>query len=277
MKMHDSRPDPIYSFMVDYHIHTPRCGHASGELSDYVERCIIKGISEIGIADHFPLLHIKDPRLSMSLEELPYYVEDFERLRDCFPKAVLKLGVEADYVPSELEKLSNLIKDYPFDYVYGAVHYIDGWGFDDPRYLDGYGHWDLFELWSRYFETLGDAAECGIFDILAHPDLIKKFGFKPDEDLSSIYLKAVRRIAKAGVTVEVNTAGLRKPVGEIYPSSDFLMLCKDNGVAVTLGSDAHNPEEVGAGFDLALEMLNKCGYEEIAVFRERRRSSVRIN
>ncbi len=255
--------------LVDYHLHTPRCGHASGVPEDYVLAGLERGLAEMGFADHLPLLHMRDDTLSMPLEQLPAYVEDIVGLSRRYPEARLRLGIEADFIPTHLDRIAVLVAAHPFDYVIGSVHFIGGWGFDDPRYLDGYRDRDLYELWRRYFELLGDAAECGLFDILAHPDLIKKFGMRPQADLGEIYGDCVQRIAASGVGIEVSTAGLRKPVGEIYPAPEFLRLCCAAGVPVTPGSDAHSPEEVGQDFEMLPDFLAACGCREIAVYRDR--------
>ena len=260
--------------MVDYHLHTARCGHALGNMEDYARRADALGLAEIGFSDHFPMLHIEDRALAMGLEELPAYVEDVERLRAAFPHLGVRLGIEVDFLPETVHRIGPMLEPFSFDYVMGSVHYVDGWGFDDPRCIEGYQGRDIFALWARYFEFLGEAAECGLFDILAHPDLIKKFGFRPEADVSLLYENCLDRVAKAGLAVEVNTAGLRKPVGEIYPSEEFLKACRERDIPVALGSDAHQPEEVGDRFNEALELLLRVGYEGITVFSGRRRSTL---
>lgn len=262
--------------LVDYHLHTSRCGHAEGRLEDYAGKAIEVGLSEIGFSDHFPLLHIEDPTLSMGLDELPTYVSEVEELRGRFPRLEIRLGIEVDYMPETARRLPAFLEAYPFDYVMGSIHFVDGWGFDDPRYMDGYAGRDLHALWSRYFDLLAEAAECGLFDVLAHPDLIKKFGFRPAGDVSEIYRACLDRVAGAGLAVEVSTAGLRKPVGEIYPGEDFLRLCRERDIPVTLGSDAHAPREVGEDFRKALRLLRRVGYGDLTTFGGRQRSALRL-
>jgi histidinol-phosphatase (PHP family) len=258
--------------LVDYHMHTVRCGHAEGRMEEYAARAVEMGLREIGFSDHFPMLHREDTTLSMGLDELPLYVREVEELRERFPQLSIRLGIEVDYLPGYEARQSSMLAEHPFDYIMGSLHFVDGWGFDDPRNLDGYKGRDLLELWQRYFELLGDAAESGLFDVLAHPDLIKKFGFRPEVDVSNLYRTCLDRVADAGVAVEVSTAGLRKPVGEIYPSEEFLRLCYERGIAVTLGSDAHHPREVGDRFEEALRLLRRVGYEEAAVFDARHKA-----
>ncbi|MDY6796727.1 MAG: histidinol-phosphatase HisJ family protein [Actinomycetota bacterium] len=260
--------------LVDYHLHTYRCGHADGCLEDYIGGALRLGLSEIGFSDHFPMLDIQDTTLAMSLEEVPDYVKEARELDDRFGDLEIKLGIEVDYLPETVDRLAPLLGENDFDYILGSIHFVDGWGFDDPRYLDGYRGCDLYRLWSRYFELLAEASECGLFDVLAHPDLIKKFGYRPEEDVTELYISCLDRVAATGVAVEVNTAGLRKPVGEIYPGKEFLLLCREREIPVTLGSDAHSPGEVGAGFEEALGLLRRVGYSELVLFRERKRASM---
>jgi len=246
-------------------------------MEEYAAKALDLGLREIGFSDHFPLLHIEDASLSMGLDEMPIYVREVEELRTRFAgRLPVRLGIEVDYLPQTAARLPSLLSAYPFDYIMGALHFVDGWGFDDPRNVDDYEGRDLLALWKRYFDLLGDAAESGLFDVLAHPDLIKKFGYRPDTDLSILYNACLDRVAETGIAVEVNTAGLRKPVGEIYPSEEFLRLCRDRGIAVTLGSDAHRPLEVGDRFEEAVRLLRRVGYEEVAVFEARKRASLAL-
>lgn len=262
--------------LVDYHMHTVRCGHAEGRLDEYAARAVELGLREIGFSDHLPLLHMEDPTLSMHLDELPLYVREVDELRTHFPGLPIRLGIEVDYLPETAPQLPALLDAYPFDYVMGSLHFVDGWAFDDPRNLGGYEGRDLLALWERYFDLLGEAAESGLFDILAHPDLIKKFAFRPDGDVRHLHERCLDRIAASGTAVEVSTAGLRKPASEIYPDEDFLRRCWERRIAVTMGSDAHHPREVGQDFEEALDLLHRVGYEEIAVFSARERSFLRL-
>jgi len=262
--------------LVDYHMHTARCGHAVGRLDEYAARAVDLGLREIGFSDHLPLLHMEDLTLSMALDELPLYVREVDDLRARFPDLPIRLGIEVDYLPETAPRLPALLDAHPFDYVMGSLHFVDGWAFDDPRNLDGYEGRDLLALWERYFDLLGDAAESGLFDVLAHPDLIKKFGFRPAEDVRHLHERCLDRIAASGVAVEVSTAGLRKPAKEIYPDEEFLRHCRERSIAVTMGSDAHHPREVGQDFVEALSLLRRVGYEELAVFSGRVRSSLRL-
>lgn len=260
--------------LPDYHIHTARCGHASGSMREYVEHALALGLKEIGFADHVPMYWLeegeRDPELAMPERQLAEYVAEVEMMQAAYPSISIKLGLEADYIPRHEDGLRRILEQYPFDYVLGSVHFIDGWGFDNPAYIDLYKTLDLNKLYHRYFELVQQAARSGLFDIMAHPDLVKKFGFRPPGNLDALYEDTARVFAKAGVCVEINTAGLRVPVGEIYPVEDFLRVCRNYAVPVTTGSDAHIPKHVGHRFDRSLELLSRVGYKEAAFFKERK-------
>lgn len=249
--------------LPDYHTHTSRCGHAVGAPADYVAVAQARGLTGIGIADHLPLLPIPDPELSMSVSELGDYVAEIRELKAVYPGYVF-LGVEADYRPQTISEVRSLIDDHPFDYVIGSVHHLGTWGFDDPRQIHGYEDRDIDEVWIDYLELMGDAAESGLFTILGHLDLVKKFGYRPTRTLAVEFDRLVDRISRTGVLVEINTAGLRRPVREAYPTLDILQLLYEAGVQITFGSDAHDPEEVGRDFEHAAALASAAGYEEFA-------------
>lgn len=245
----------------DYHVHTERCGHAVGRARDYVEAALRRGLPGLGISDHLPLLHGSDSELAMDHGDLEDYVAEVSELKSLRPGFLL-LGIEADYRPDTVTDLPDLLRSQPFDYVIGSVHYLDGWAFDDPRSPDGFAGRDLDEVYRRYLELVGDAAETGLFTILGHLDLVKKFGHRPSSDPTPWIEVLADRIARSGVAVELNTSGLRKPVVEIYPSDVFLRALAARQVPLTFGSDAHRPEEVGEGFVAGLEAARRAGYRE---------------
>jgi histidinol-phosphatase (PHP family) len=266
-------PSHTYRNLVDYHIHTRLCGHAIGEPEDYVAEAMRKGLSEIGFADHMPLLHIRDEQLTMAPDELPRYVEMITDLRSSVSEMVIRLGIEMDYIPGQMDEIWDAASGIEFDYVYGAVHYIDGWDFGDSRHLSSYRGRDPDEAYVRYFELFCEAAREGGFDIMAHPDLVKKHGITTRLSVEEMYEKAARALREADVAIEINTSGIRKRAVEVYPSLSFLRACSRHGVPVTLGSDAHSPAQVGMDFDVALRLLASAGISEIAAFERRRRTS----
>src|SRR5438067_1845111 len=197
--------------LVDYHVHTARCGHASGAMERYVEQAIEAGLSELGFSDHLFMYWLsqteRDPELGMAEWEHDFYVEDVERCRSRYKTDItIRLATEADYIPGHEQQLEAILKRYDWDYVIGSVHFIDGWGFDDSRYIAGYAEWDIDALYARYFQTVGDSAESGYFDTIGHCDLVKKFGYRATRPLTEDYAALAARFARAGVSVELNTA-----------------------------------------------------------------------
>lgn len=264
---------------ADYHLHTRLCGHATGEVEEYLAAAARAGIREVGFSDHLPLYFLppgqKIPDYAMGDEELPLYADMVRKGAADAPVGV-KLGIEADYVPGHEQKLASLLSSQPFDYVIGSVHFIEGWGFDNAAEIEEYNSRDLDRVYEQYFHLLQQASLTGLFDVMAHPDLIKKFNFRPGRDLRPLYEDTARVFKKAGVCVEVNAAGLRYPAGEIYPAPELLQAFYRHGLPVTLGSDAHCPGQVGAGLDRAVKLIRDIGYREVACFEGRQRKYVKL-
>jgi len=187
----------------------------------------------------------------------------------------LRLGIEADFVGGHEDRMANLLDAREWDYVVGSVHFLR------EQAVDMRGSpWDIWrstdpeQVWRRYFETLGEAARTGMFDILAHPDLVKVWGPgapPPAGDLRRFYELAMDGIAESDVAIEVSTAGLRKPAEEIYPAAGFLEMCLEAGRPVALSSDAHVPAELGHEYERAVGWLGELGVTELAVFERRER------
>lgn len=264
--------------IADYHVHTHLCGHAHGTIKEMVESAVRKGFGEVGIADHLPLTFADDRTLSMAPDDLPGYVEEVLGLKDEFADLIsVRLGIEADYHPPTLDVITRMLDSFPFDYVIGSVHVLGEWIFDDPRTSDRYDSLDLDDFYVKYLEAVKAMAGTGLYDIIGHADLPKKFNRRPSIDLGQFYLDLLREAGKAGMCFEVNTAGLRWPAGEMYPEPEFIRIAAELGVPVTLGSDAHGPGDVGRDFDLALEAIRAAGYRELATFKERRMTLVPLD
>ena len=259
--------------IVDYHMHlrngSGEIAHETSAIDPFVESAREVGVDEIGFTEH--IYYFKQTR---SLWTVPYHTERCVYDLDAYVSAVVtargrglpvKLGLEVDYVPGREDETRELLAPYPWDYLLGSLHYIGSLGIDDePRLVDAVG---VEDAWRLYFETLAAAARSGLFDSLSHPDLIKIFGARA---ASFDYGPVVAAIADSGVAVEVSTAGLHKPVHELYPHPEFLAACRALDIPVTLASDAHTPDVVGRDFDRALELLRSAGYDTVTVFEQRR-------
>jgi histidinol-phosphatase (PHP family) len=269
--------------LTDYHVHLRQDEIAEtpaeqwftpANAERYRESAADRGIEELGVAEHVyrftAALDVWDHEFwrECALDDLDAYCGFVREETD------LKLGIEADFVPGREDRMAELLAAREFDYVVGSVHFLGDTAVD----YDRYDVWTTGEspdrVWRKYFEWLGEAAMSGMFDILAHPDLVKHWGRErpwPERDLRYYYEVAMEGIAESGVAVEVSTAGLRKPVGEIYPSRAFLEMVVDAGNPIALSSDAHVPEQLGYGYDQALDLLDSLGVEELAVFERRAR------
>ena len=258
---------------ADYHLHTSRCGHASGMMQEYVIAARASGIREIGFADHLPMYWLpqkkRDPGLAMSLVELPGYIAEVQTLREQNPDLIIRLGIEADYIPGQEAQLRDLLAAHPFDYVLGSVHFIDGWGFDNPGLVEEYGHRDIDEIYRNYFDLVQRAALSGLFNVMAHPDLVKKFGFRPAVEPVELYEVTAATFRRAGVMAELNTAGLRAPVRELYPGPLLLAALCRQGIPLVLGSDAHAPQQVGAGINQAYKVVQDEGGKLVCPVRRK--------
>jgi histidinol-phosphatase (PHP family) len=267
--------------LTDYHTHLrPDVGDTPPEryfteanVRRYREVAARRGVTELGFAEH-----VYRFREALDVWRHPFWRECAHDSLDEYVDFLaglegVKVGLEVDWIAGREEELARLLEGRPWDYVIGSVHFIADRAVDH----DGYDIWessDPDEVWAQYFGALGEAAASGLFDVLAHPDLVKIWGSQrpqPSRPLRAFYEIAMPAIAAADVAIEVSTAGLRKPAGEIYPSRELLEMCVAAGKPVALSSDAHEPDAIGAGYDAAIELLRDVGVERICVFEGRAR------
>ncbi len=256
---------------VDYHMHTSLCGHAEGTPEDYVKHAIKIGLEEIGFSDHAPFFSHDDPTVTMSFDQVPEYHKMIEDVREKYKDKIrVKIGIEADFMIGYLDQVKQFLTEYPYDYVYGSVHFINQWAFDDPKHRPDWDTKDTNNVYRAYHELLRMSAECKLFDIMSHVDLVKKFGDRPSEDFTDEVKETAKVFKESGAAIEVNASGLRKPIGEIYPDLESLKIYCAAGVPITFGSDAHRPHEVGMDFDKAFEYAKQAGYKEYLLFKGRK-------
>jgi histidinol-phosphatase (PHP family) len=256
---------------ADYHMHTPLCRHAKGEPVDYARHAVEIGLTEIGFSDHSPMRQDDFDEWRMRLDQLDEYVEKVQRARKEFPRLTIRLALEVDYLPGHEGWIRELAARHPWDYFIGSVHYVsDTWDIDNPAKLSEWKKRDAYEVWELYFERLASAAKSGLFEIIGHADLPKKFGIRPTRDCRPLYERFLDAAASADCAIELNTAGLRKDCREIYPSRELLEIAYARKVPITFGSDAHAPGEVGMNFVEAIELARGVGYTHWQRFAERR-------
>jgi histidinol-phosphatase (PHP family) len=271
--------------LTDYHVHlrpddpdtTAAEWFTAANAERYRAAATERGIAELGVSEHVY-------RFKQALEvwQHPFWrlwaIDDLEAYAAFVREETdLRLGIEADYIPGREDRTANLLDAQPWDYVVGSVHFVGDYAVDLDDEFDVWRRATSPEqVWKRYFEMLSEAARSGLFDIMAHPDLVKVWGSgrpTPDLDPRRYYEPAVEAFVEAGVAVELSTAGLRKPVREIYPSRAFLEMIVDAGCPIALSSDAHVPEQLGHGYEEALELLAAVGVSELVTFERRRRTS----
>ncbi|MBT2290461.1 histidinol-phosphatase HisJ [Paenibacillus albidus] len=269
---------------IDYHTHHERCGHAVGKLEEYVQRGIELGLEQLGLSDHLPLIHVDPasyyPEMAMPLAELPRYVEECLTLKERYRGDIeLRVGLEADYIEGYEEQIRELLSPYPWDYLIGSVHFLGEWDITDHRQVHGWEGKDVLEVYRRYYAAVQKSALSGLYDIIGHMDVIKRFGYGPQTAEGQAEVRALERstleaIAEAGIAMELNASGLTKPCAEMFPAQHVLQEALALGIPLTLGSDAHNPAKLGEGLQEARKQLWETGYRELAVFEGRRRTSV---
>ncbi|ATX81933.1 histidinol-phosphate phosphatase [Mariprofundus ferrinatatus] len=269
-----------YQPVPDYHMHTPRCNHATGTVADYADAAIAAGLREIGMSDHSPMPGDYDKAWRMGHFELKDYITEVEHARKKYAEQLtIRLGIEADFHPGTETYVMEMIETHPWDYVIGSVHYIGDWGFDNPDTIQIWDTWRIEDAYCAYFKLVEQSAQSGLFNIIGHPDLIKKFGHRPPSDSKAVndaIESMLQAVKKADVALEISSAGLRKPVGEIYPQARIVKRAAELGIPFSFGSDAHAPAEVGHAMNECLDHLISLGVTEIACFEKRQRMMLPI-
>jgi len=268
-----------FSSLTDYHTHTPLCHHAEGWPIDYARVAVERGLAELGFADHSPMPVALEPfdDWRMALADLPRYFDAVEQARAAFPQLPIRLGLEVDYIAGHEAWIEELAGMADWDFLIGSVHYLaPGWDVDNPAHLSRFKTQPVEEIWQLYFDAYERCIRSGLFDFVAHPDLPKKFGYRPEGDLRRYYEPVIAALAETGTAFEINTAGLRKPAGECYPTLEFLKMAREAGVGLLINSDAHAPQEVGAGFETALALAKEAGFGEVVRFAGRKKRVVGI-
>jgi histidinol-phosphatase (PHP family) len=267
--------------LTDYHVHLrpddfdspPERYFTQENVDRYLEAARDAGIEELGVSEH---IHRFTDALELWRHEWweQNAHDDLAAYCEFVHGTPLRLGIEMDYLPGLEDRTAELLDEHDFDYVVGSVHFLGDLAVDHDGWDVWEGGGDPDKIWNRYFQTVGEAARSGLFDILAHPDLVKMWGSArpgPDRDPRFHYEPLVEAVGETGVAVEVSTAGLRKPVDELYPAPALAEMLVDAGAAFSLSSDAHVPEDIGFEYERTIEVMRGWGIDEIAVFERRER------
>jgi histidinol-phosphatase (PHP family) len=258
--------------IVDLHNHTKLCNHAEGEIFEYIEKAIECNIKYFGFSEHAPMNF--DEKYRINFEQMKEYENAVLSAKKRYEEKIeILLGYEVDYLKGYLDER---VLNADVDYLIGSVHFIEEWGFDNPEFIGSYKNHDIDEIWQKYFDAIEEMANSRLFDIVAHIDLIKIFKFMPKRDVVDIAKNALLAIKEANMSIEINVAGFRKPIGEAYPSLSLLQEAKKLDIPITFASDAHKPEQVGLYSDEALNMAKSVGYEECVLYRKRKKEFVKF-
>ncbi len=267
---------------TDYHVHTARCGHAGGAMREYVEAALRNGLTEVAFTDHVPLYFLPgedpDPDFAMARAELPGYVDDVLALREEYRGRIdVLLGLEADFAEGHEAALAEILGAYDWDVVLGSVHWVKGDWIDAPHSGARHEREGTEALWAEYYRLLAKAAATGMFDVLTHFDLPKKFGHRMPASVAAAEAAAVAAARDARVAIEVSSAGLRKAIAEEYPAPPLLQTLVAAGVPIVFSSDAHAPAEVAWGREKTEAAALRAGAREHLVFRKRERTKRRFS
>ena len=257
--------------IVDLHNHTKLCKHAEGEIDEYIQEAIKCKTKYFGFSDHAPMDF--DPKYRMSFEQMATYENDVLKAKDKYKgKIEILLGYEVDYLAGHMDKRVLHVENA--DYLIGSVHFLDGWGFDNPEFIGNYEEQDIDEIWQKYFDTIKEMAQSKAFDIVGHFDLIKVFKFMPNKNILDMAQEALIAIKKADMTLELNVAGYRKPIKEAYPSQELLSEAFRLNIDICFGSDAHKPEQVGLYNDEIISLAKSVGYTQCVYYTNRKKNFI---
>lgn len=255
---------------IDIHNHTTRCNHAEGTIDEFIERAIELEIDVYGFSEHAPMDF--DQKYRLAFEEMEAYTQEVLEAKERYKNDIrILLGYEVDYLPGYMDER---VLNAKVDYLIGSVHFIDKWGFDNPEFIGGYKDRNIDEIWKAYFEATEMMAKTGKFDIVGHLDLIKVFKFMPSIDTRLLAKDALKAIKASNMVLELNAAGLRKPVGEIYPSRALLEEAYELDIPITFASDAHSVEQVGFGYEEMIILAKEVGYTKAMTFEQRDRELI---
>jgi histidinol-phosphatase (PHP family) len=243
-------------------------------MEQYIQKAIKLGIDIYGFSDHAPMDF--EPEYRMSLGQSKQYENDILKLKYRYKDQIdIRLAYEVDYM-RDSKYMEKDILEANVDYLIGSVHFLDDWGFDNPAFLKTYEKKDIDQIWEEYFDTVTSMVKTGYFDIVGHLDLIKVFKYLPTKNIIDISYDCLRAIKDSNMSIEINSAGIRKPINEVYPSRVLLEQAYKLNIPITFGSDAHSVDQVGFGYEEALLLAKQIGYKQCAVYKNKQLQMVQI-
>lgn len=266
---------PSIKMRVDLHNHTTFCNHANGSMEEYVLKAIEQKIDVFGFSEHAPMYF--DEKYRLPIEKKALYESKVLELKEKYKEQIeILLAYEVDYIEGYI--LDEIISSN-VDYLIGSVHFIKEkdanlWGFDNPEFIGKYSEKNIDTIWQEYFEAIESMANSKLFDVVGHLDLIKVFKYLPTKNIQDIAYNALQAIKESDMVLEINAAGLRKPIAQPYPSKQLLQQAYDLGIDITFSSDAHEIDQVGFAYDEVIKLAKEVGYTHCALFKNRKKQLV---
>jgi histidinol-phosphatase (PHP family) len=256
--------------MIDYHVHTSLCNHANGTMDQYIQNAIAAGLTEICFLDHLTL-HESGKHLSMTPAYVPFYYQSARQLAHTYKNHIrVKVGLEVDYDPKNAHNVKKIIAPFDFDVIGGSVHFLDTLNIVSTKDTEARENESIDVICSDYLLLLNEMIENMDVDIICHLDIIKKFGRRPSDEFEKKFDEILSKISYKSLTVELNTSGYNHQANEFYPSAFLLKKCHEKNIRMTIGSDAHQPNQVARHFDKAIDLLVKTGYCHVSAFTRRK-------
>ncbi len=255
--------------MIDYHNHTKLCKHAEGEIFEYIEKAISLGISEIAFTDHIPLPDGFDLAHRMKQSEMESYSTLIQKTQQKYPEIKILFGIEAEYYEGFEKFTENFLKQYDFDIVIMSVHFIKEWSDGNWVFNYDFAYKSIKEIYLEYLKSIKKGIDTGLFDVVAHIDIIKKPGLSIMKLVPEAASDILSNIKKSQMVLEINTSGFRRKIAEPYPGNDWFETISELQVPVCIGSDSHAPDQVGLGFNSIYTLLQNKNIKQIAHFDKR--------
>lgn len=256
--------------IVSQHNHSDMTNHGHAPLNDLVEHAYKIGMTNIAITEHYPLSRHVDPTnyVSMDKGRIPEYISTIKSLQQKYPSMEIVIGCELDWLGKDEDRSFSEHEFDIYDVILGSVHFLDLWPFDDPTKREYWQEMGPDYIWKRYFEVWTEAVISDApFNVMAHPDLVKKFGYRPSFDPIKLYKQAAEAIASTNRMIEVNTSGKFYACKEIFPAPDLLKEFHHAGVLCTIGSDAHEVNHVNRCINDGYRLMYEAGYREVTVIQ----------
>lgn len=256
--------------MIDYHLHTRLCKHASGEVNEYVEQAIKLGLTEIAFTDHIPLPDNYDIEHRMDHREIETYLHWVENMRECYPEIKIRTGIEADYIDGMEDYLEQFLNKYAFDVVIMSVHFVKKWPQGNWVFNYNFPDKTINDILQDYITEIIKGIRTGLFDVLGHADLIKLPGQSLVQMVPHLVRDLLNELETAEMAIEINSSGYRRDIQESYPGFDWLNMIYEHRIPVSTGSDAHQPSQIALNFQTVYHTLADHGIQSITGFQGRK-------